>query len=422
MRYVLKSAKVFLKNKFVCSDVLVDNGIVADIAPSLSRASGASVYDMNNCVIFPGLVDVHVHTREPGFSYKETLKSATLAAARGGYTTICAMPNLSPCPDCLENLDVQQEIIKKDARINVLPYGAITKDRKGKELSDMEAMANCVVAFSDDGSGVQDDRIMESALRLAKSQGRIIAAHCEDASLLCGGYIHDGEYARTHGHRGISSESEWRQIARDIELLKKTGASYHVCHASTKESVALIRAAKASGLDVSCETAPHYLLLCDNDLKEDGRFKMNPPLRAEADREALIEGICDGTVDMIATDHAPHTQEEKSRGLEKSAMGVVGLETAFPLLYTYLVKKNIITLEKLVELMSVSPAARFGLGSGIEKGGTADLCAYDLDAKYAIDPNDFLSLGKSTPFEGWEVCGKCRLTAVNGKIVWEDRI
>lgn len=422
LRYVLSGANVFLKNKFVRSDILVENGIVADIAPSLSCASGASVYELNNCVIFPGLIDVHVHTREPGFSYKETIKSGTLAAAHGGYGTICPMPNLSPCPDCMENLEKELEIIRRDAAIKAVPYGAITKGQAGAELADMGSMANFVAAFSDDGRGVQNDFLMESAMRRAKKLGKIIAAHCEDNSLLRGGYIHDGEYARAHGHRGICSESEWRPIARDIELAKKTGAPYHVCHVSTKESVALIRAAKADGVDVTCETAPHYLLLCDADLKEEGRFKMNPPIRSESDREALLEGIADGTIDMIATDHAPHSKEEKSRGLEKSLMGVVGLETAFPLLYTYLVKKGVITLEKLVALMSAAPGARFGLGGRIEVGSAADLCVYDLEKRYTIDPKDFLSMGKSTPFEGWKVCGKCILTMVNGKIAWEDRI
>ena len=327
-------------------------GAPADLIVSGGVIGGASdaVFQFNNCVVFPGFIDVHVHLREPGFSYKETVKSGSLAAARGGYTAVCSMPNLKPVPDTLGNLEAQLEIIKKDAAINVLPYGSITKGEQGGELSDMEEMAPYVCAFSDDGRGVQSEEMMKAAMLKAKSLGKMIVAHCEDNSLLNGGYIHLGNYAAAHGHRGICSESEWKPIERDIKLAAETGCAYHVCHISTKESVELIRKAKAAGVDVTCETAPHYLLLSDKDLQEDGRFKMNPPLRDESDREALIEGICDGTIDMIATDHAPHSAEEKSRGLEKSLMGIVGIETAFPLLYTYLVKKNIITLEKLVEL------------------------------------------------------------------------
>ena len=368
-------------------------------------------------IIVPGLCDVHVHFREPGFSYKETIASGSAAAAHGGYTAVCTMPNLDPVPDSAEHLQVQLDAIKRGAAIKVLPYGAITVGEKGEELADMEAMSDKVCAFSDDGKGVQNDEMMREAMTAAKRLGKIIAAHCEDNSLLFGGYIHDGEYARMHGHRGISSASEYKQIERDLRLAEETGCAYHVCHISTKESVELIRQAKARGVDVTCETAPHYLVLCDEDMQEDGRFKMNPPLRSREDKEALIEGIKDGTIDMIATDHAPHSAEEKGSGTEKSLMGVVGLETAFPVLYTELVRKNIITLERLVELMSFKPKERFGIDTN------NDFAVFDLTAAYKIDPENFLSMGRATPFAGREVFGRCLLTVHNGKVVYkaEDR-
>lgn len=368
-------------------------------------------------IIVPGLCDVHVHFREPGFSYKETIASGSAAAAHGGYTAVCTMPNLNPVPDSAEHLHVQLDAIKRGAAIKVLPYGAITVGEKGEKLADMEAMSDKVCAFSDDGKGVQNDEIMREAMTAAKRLGKIIAAHCEDNSLLFGGYIHDGEYARMHGHRGISSASEYKQIERDLCLAEETGCAYHVCHISTKESVELIRQAKARGVDVTCETAPHYLVLCDEDMQEDGRFKMNPPLRSLEDKKALIEGIKDGTIDMMATDHAPHSAEEKGRGLEKSLMGVVGLETAFPVLYTELVKKNIITLERLVELMSFKPKERFGIDTN------NDFAVFDISEAYKIDPENFLSMGRATPFAGREVFGRCLLTVHNGKVVYkaEDR-
>lgn len=368
-------------------------------------------------IIVPGLCDVHVHFREPGFSYKETIASGSAAAAHGGYTAVCTMPNLDPVPDSAEHLQVQLDAIKRGAAIKVLPYGAITVGEKGEKLADMEAMSDKVCAFSDDGKGVQNDEMMREAMTAAKRLGKIIAAHCEDNSLLFGGYIHDGEYAKAHGHRGISSASEYKQIERDLRLAEETGCAYHVCHISTKESVELIRQAKARGVDVTCETAPHYLVLCDEDMQEDGRFKMNPPLRSLEDKQALIEGIKDGTIDMIATDHAPHSAEEKGRGLEKSLMGVVGLETAFPALYTELVTKNIITLERLVELMSFKPKERFGIDTN------NDFAVFDISEAYKIDPEDFLSMGRATPFAGREVFGRCLLTVHNGKVVYkaEDR-
>lgn len=368
-------------------------------------------------IIVPGLCDVHVHFREPGFSYKETIASGSAAAARGGYTAVCTMPNLDPVPDSAEHLQVQLDAIERGAAIKVLPYGAITVGEKGEKLADMEAMSDKVCAFSDDGKGVQNDEMMREAMTAAKRLGKIIAAHCEDNSLLFGGYIHDGEYARMHGHRGISSASEYKQIERDLRLAEETGCAYHVCHISTKESVELIRQAKAHGVNVTCETAPHYLVLCDEDMQEDGRFKMNPPLRSREDKKALIEGIKDGTIDMMATDHAPHSAEEKGRGLEKSLMGVVGLEAAFPVLYTELVMKNIITLDRLVELMSFKPKERFGIDTN------NDFAVFDISEAYKIDPEDFLSMGRATPFAGREVFGRCLLTVHNGKVVYkaEDR-
>lgn len=364
-------------------------------------------------IIVPGLCDVHVHFREPGFSYKETIASGSAAAAHGGYTAVCTMPNLDPVPDSAEHLQVQLDAIERGAAIKVLPYGAITVGEKGEKLADMEAMSDKVCAFSDDGKGVQNDEMMREAMTAAKRLGKIIAAHCEDNSLLFGGYIHDGEYARMHGHRGISSASEYKQIERDLRLAEETGCAYHVCHISTKESVELIRQAKAHGVNVTCETAPHYLVLCDEDMQEDGRFKMNPPLRSREDKKALIEGIKDGTIDMIATDHAPHSAEEKGRGLEKSLMGVVGLETAFPVLYTELVMKNIITFDRLVELMSFKPKERFGIDTN------NDFAVFDISEAYKIDPEDFLSMGRATPFAGREVFGRCLLTVHNEKVVYK---
>ena len=379
-----------------------------------SLDGSASAFDSEKYIVFPGFCDVHVHFREPGFSYKETIKSGCAAAARGGYTAVCTMPNLSPVPDSGENLKVQTDIIKRDAFIHVLPYGAITVGEKGEALAELEAMAPDVVAFSDDGRGVQNDDMMRQAMLRAKALGKMIVAHCEVNSLLRGGYIHDGEYARAHGHRGICSESEYAQIERDLRLVRETGCAYHVCHISAKESVELIRRAKAEGLDVSCETAPHYLLLDDSMLQEEGRFKMNPPIRDRADREALIEGIQDGTIDMIATDHAPHSAGEKSRGLEKSAFGIVGLETAFPLLYTGLVKTGIISLEKLVELLSIRPRQRFHIPLG------NDFCLWDLESSYLIDPERFASMGRATPFAGMTVQGRCVLTVYQGRAVYMD--
>lgn len=369
-------------------------------------------FDVNRYAVFPGFCDVHVHFREPGFPYKETIASGSLAAAHGGYTAVCTMPNLNPIPDSGEHLRVQTQIIEKDACIHVYPYGTITVGQKGECLSDMEAMADDCIGFSDDGKGVQSEELMLAAMRKAKELGKLIVAHCEDNSLLRGGYIHDGDYAKAHGHRGICSESEWGPIARDLKLVEKTGCAYHVCHISTKESVELIRQAKAKGLNVTCETGPHYLLMTDEDLQEEGRFKMNPPLRSREDRDALIAGILDGTIDMIATDHAPHSAVEKSRGLENSAFGVVGIETAFPLMYTYFVKTGRISMEKLLDLMVYAPRKRFHIPLG------EDYSVWDLSAQEVIDPKAFLSMGHATPFEGWKVSGRCVLTVCDGSVVY----
>ena len=376
------------------------------------------IISFDGMYIFPGFADVHVHLREPGFSYKETIKTGTLASAHGGYTAVCSMPNLNPVPDSVENLRQQLDIIEKDACIHVYPYGSITVGQMGEKLSDMDGMAKDIIAFSDDGRGVQSDEMMEEAMLKAKALGKMIVAHCEVNDLLKGGYIHDGEYAKAHGHRGICSESEWKQIERDLKLVEKTGCSYHVCHISTKESVEIIRQAKAKGIDVTCETGPHYLILDDSDLQEHGRFKMNPPLRSAEDRLALIEGIKDGTIDMIATDHAPHSAEEKGKGLEKSMMGVVGIETAFPLMYTYFVETGIITLEKLIELMSINPRKRFGIGGGTDEGESADFTVIDLNEEYTINPEDFYSMGKATPFEGFKVKGRIVHTYISGEKIF----
>ena len=386
----------------------------AGILPFAGDCSAFLRQDKTGYVKLPGFCDVHVHLREPGFSYKETIRSGSLAAARGGYTAVCAMPNLNPVPDSVEHLEEELALIRRDAVIDVRAYGSISVNEAGKELADLEGMAPHVIAFSDDGHGVQDDGMMREAMERAKALGKLIVAHCEDNALLRGGYIHDGMYAAAHGHRGICSESEWRQVARDLELAAQTGCGYHVCHISTKESLRLIREARQDGLDVSCETAPHYLLLDENDLQEDGRFKMNPPLRAREDREALLEGLCDGDILCIATDHAPHSAEEKSRGLERSAFGIVGLETAFPLLYTGLVKTGVLTLEALVALLSSRPRERFGLPRG------DDWSLWDLEKEYIIDPADFLSKGKASPFTGRRVFGKCLRTVSKGRTVYEE--
>lgn len=420
MKFLFSNSRILVDGKLKRSDILVFNDRIADISPIISPDRDTIVFDMNNLFIFPGLVDVHVHLREPGFSYKETIKSGTAAAARGGFTSVCAMPNLDPVPDSRTNLRPSLAAIEKDASVRVYPYGSITAGELSEKLSDMEELSPFVVAFSDDGRGVTDDKLMREAMIKAKSLGRMIVAHCEDLSLTRGGFVHDGEYARRHSYVGNPSESEWRQLERDIKLAEETGASYHMCHVSSKESVKLIREAKARGLDISCETAPHYLALCDEDIEDEGRFRMNPPIRSREDKESLIEGISDGTIDMIATDHAPHSAKEKSGGLRGSSNGIVGLETAFPVMYTELVKKNIITLSGLIELMQVKPSKRFGIGNRLAVGEAADFSVFDLEREYVIDPKEFLSMGESTPFEGKAVFGRCVMTMAAGKIVWRE--
>ena len=407
------NACMFDNGRLIHKDAVLADGALSFFAAG-SIATDAADTVFHNCYIFPGFCDVHVHLREPGFSYKETIATGTAAAARGGYTAVCSMPNLNPVPDSIEHLSEQLSIIERDAVIDVYPLGALTVGQAGEAAADLEGMAPYAIAYSDDGRGVQSTEMMEHLMRRAKALGKVVVAHCEDNSLLRGGYIHDGEYAKAHGHRGICSESEWGPIKRDLELAEKIGCAYHVCHISTKESVQLIREAKARGVNVTCETGPHYLTLCDDDLQEHGRFKMNPPLRSAADKAALIEGVKDGTIDMIATDHAPHSWEEKSRGLEKSAMGVVGLETAFPVLYTYLIKPGVVSLERIIEMMTSAPRERFNIPQG-EQSFTVWQC----DDAYAVDPETFVTKGRATPFAGHELLGTCITTIHGGKIVWK---
>ena len=401
-------------------DILITDGVVSDVSLSTAKTNDTVVFDCQGLTIFPGFTDVHVHLREPGFSYKETIETGTEAAAAGGYTAVCSMPNLKPVPSDMESLKIQLDLIDKNAKIKVIPYGSITVNQEGETLSDMNAMADFVAGYSDDGRGVQCDDMMKSAMLKAKSLNKMIVAHCEVNDLLEGGYIHKGQYAEKYGHRGICSESEWQQIARDIELVKETGCKYHVCHISTKESVDIIRKAKADGVDITCETGPHYLILDDSCLQEDARFKMNPPLRDKSDKEALVAGILDGTIDMIATDHAPHSAEEKGKGLEKSAMGVVGLETAFAELYTNLVQKGVLSLENLIKLMHTNPNNRFGIDTDFAIGKKANLTVFDLNAQYTVNPEEFKTMGRSTPFAGDTVCGKCVLTIADGNIAYRD--
>lgn len=417
---LLKNGLLYTEAGPRAADISIAEGRIVSIAGEADALPGAVTIDLHHAAVFPGFVDVHVHLREPGFSYKETIRTGALSAARGGFTHVCAMPNLNPAPDSLEALNVQRDIIARDAAVRVHPYGTITRGENGETLSDMEAMAPYVAGFSDDGRGVQSREMMRRAMLEAKRLGKIVAAHCEDNALLRGGYIHDGDYARAHGHRGICSESEWGQIARDLALAEETGCAYHVCHVSAKESVDLIRRAKARGVNVTCETGPHYLVFCDEDLQEDGRFKMNPPIRSREDRAALIEGVLDGTIDMIATDHAPHSAEEKGRGLEKSAMGVVGLETAFAAVYTHLVRPGALSMARLMELLHDNAARRFGCGTPLEVGQPADLTVFDLDKPFRVDPAQFQTMGRATPFAGMELYGICKLTMVDGKAVWQE--
>ena len=416
MNYILKNGKVYDNGTFRAKDILVNNGIIADISSEISANEDVLVFDLSNKYVLPGFLDVHVHLREPGFSYKETIESGTMAAAHGGYTAVFSMPNLSPVPSDFESLFAQLRMIKEKAIVKVVPFGSITVDEKGFELADLESMAGFVAGFSDDGRGVQSRELMNDAMIKARSLNKIISAHCEDNSLLNGGYIHKGEYAAKHDHIGICSESEWKPIERDIELIKVNKCPYHVCHISTKESVELIRKAKAEGVDITCETAPHYLVFNDMMIEDNAKFKMNPPIRSEADRVALVEGIIDGTIDMIATDHAPHSAEEKSKGLSGSLMGVVGLECAFSVMYTEFVKKGILPLEKLVELFSINPRKRFDMKNDMRVGNAIDICVFDPDFKSIVEPEKFFSKGRSTPFEGRDIFGEIVLTICEGNI------
>ena len=419
MKYCLKNAIVYTKDGFLKANVNISDGRIVSVDDSILE--GGRVFEFENLYIFPGFSNVHVHLREPGFSYKETMKTGTKACARGGYTNVCSMPNLKPVPDSFENLKEQLDIIEKDACINVYPFGAITVEEKGEVLADMDAMAPYAIGFSDDGKGVQCEDMMLRAMEIAKKHDKIISAHCEDNSLLFGGYIHDGEYAKKNGHKGICSESEWGPIKRDVELVKKSGCKYHVCHISAKESVEIIRNAKKEGVNITCETAPHYLVMNDMMIGEEGRFKMNPPIRGEEDRLALVEGLLDGTIDMIATDHAPHSAEEKTKGLKDSMMGVVGIETAFATMYTNFVKTGKLSLERLMELFHGNAKKRFGIGTDIKAGEVANLTVFNLDEEYTVNPDEFESMGKFTPLEGTKVYGRCKMTMCNGEIVWEEK-
>ena len=421
MNLLLTGGAVFLNGSFQNMDIAIDQGRIVSVSPSLPK-EGFSVIELHNRLIVPGFVDVHVHLREPGFSYKETIYSGTSAAAAGGYTAVCAMPNLKPVPDSLENLRVQLDLIRKNAKVHVYPYGAITCGEKGEALADLAAMAPYVTGFSDDGRGVQSEEMMRAAMTLAKTLDKPIVAHSEDESLLTKGWaVHDGDFARRNNLPGNAPASEWKQVERDIRLVRETGCRYHVCHISTKESVALIRAAKAEGLPVTCETGPHYLVMCDEDLQDEGRFKMNPPIRSAEDRDALVAGLLDGTVDCIATDHAPHSAEEKSKGLQGSLNGIVGLETAFPILYTNLVETGIVPLETVLNALCVNPRRIFGLpGGSIREGAPADLTVLDLNRPHVINSQTFRSLGRATPFDGWGVSAAVAMTICGGEIAYAD--
>ena len=419
-KLIIKGGTIVADGKSYVADILVLDGKIAEIGNAIVADEETEVFDANGCIVTYGLADVHVHLREPGYSVKETITSGTKAAARGGVTTVCSMPNLQPAPDAPETIAVEQQMIDEQAVIEVRPFATISSNRAGRKLADIEALRDLSVGYSDDGNGIQTEELMREAMQRIAAVDGIIAAHCEDDSLLHAGYIHDGEYARQHNHTGICSESEWGPIKRDVKLAEEEKCRYHVCHISTKESVAIIREAKSKCDHISCETAPHYLVLCDADLQEEGRFKMNPPLRAAEDREALIEGIKDGTIEVIATDHAPHTAEEKSRGLKGSAMGIVGIETSFAICYTHLVRKGVITIEKLIALMSENPRRIFRLGGALQVGERADIAVYDISKPYKIDSAEFVSMGKATPFEGEEVYGRSLLTLFGGEKVWKE--
>lgn len=420
MEILITNGKVWNGSDLIAGNVLITDGIISAVGADVEGTRDCKIINARGCAVLPGLVDVHVHLREPGYSYKETIKDGTLAAAHGGFTTVCPMPNLNPAPDSLETLAVQEEIIQRDACIEVRPFATITRKRMGHELVDYNALAPRVAGFSDDGTGVQSEEVMRQAMSEIAPTGKVLAAHCEVESLLNKGYIHDGEYARQHGHRGICSESEWAEVERDIRLCRETGCRLHICHVSTKESVALVADAKAEGLPVTCETGAHYLAFCEEDLREEGRYKMNPPLRSASDRQALLKGIADGTIDCIASDHAPHSSDEKSRGLEKSAMGVSGIELSLPAVYTYAVKPGHITFGRMIELMADSPRRIFGIEGGMRPGDRADITIVDFNETFTVTPAHFLSKGKSTPFEGLPLAGVVKATIAGGKIAYQE--
>lgn len=418
-KLLIKSGTVVRNGCSVVADVLVENGVIVRIAEHVEADDNTEIFDASGCIVSYGLADVHVHLREPGFSEKETIATGTAAAAHGGFTTVCSMPNLNPAPDTVENVAIQQDIIDRTALIEVRPFATITTGRSGDEVVDVKSLMSHCVGFTDDGSGVQSEQTMLEAMKQIAAEGGILAAHCEDESLLFGGYIHDGEYAAAHNHKGICSQSEWGPIVRDTELVAQSGCRYHICHMSAAGSVEALREAKRRGLPMTGETGPHYLTMTDMDIEENGRFKMNPPIRSAADRAALIEGIKDGTIEVIATDHAPHTAEQKGKGLAGSAMGVVGLETSFAVIYTKLVREGVISVEKAIELMTENPRRIFNLGGALMEGERADIAIFDITTPFTVDTNNFLSMGKATPFEGWELYGQCVLTLYGGKVVWK---
>lgn len=420
--FCIRNAKIFTEKGFISSNILIKDGMIREISSELSENFQEEIIDLGGAMVLPSFVDMHVHLREPGFSYKETIATGTEAAAAGGFTTVCPMPNLNPAPDSLDNLKIQLDLIDKSARIDVLPFATITHQRRGHELVDYQAMAPFVAGFSDDGTGVQSDEVMKKAMTEIAKTGKILAAHCEVEALLKGGYIHDGKYSLKNNHKGISSESEWKEVERDIIFSEETGCRLHICHISTKESVELVRKAKEKGLPVTCETGPHYLTFHDEQLQEDGRFKMNPPIRDIEDREALRRGLIDGTIDVIATDHAPHSQQEKSRGLQKSAMGVVGLETAFAAVYTTMVKSGLMPLERLIDAMAVRPRQILQLPEFkyIKEGLPANLTILNPEECFTVDSSLFKSMGKATPYDGMTLYGKILMTIFNGCPVYKN--
>jgi dihydroorotase len=423
MKLLIKNGNILCHNgEMQTVDIRIEEGKIAEIGKHL-KASGETIMNADGKLVAPGFIDVHVHLREPGGEQKETIETGTLAAARGGFTTICAMPNTKPVPDTVEHLKNLKERIKENAHVRVLPYASITVKEAGQELTDFESLQKeGAFAFTDDGAGVQNAGIMLKAMKKAAALQASVVAHCEDNTLVFGGVVHDGVFAKTHNIQGIPSVCEAVHIARDVLLAEAAGCHYHVCHISTKESVRTVRDAKKAGIHVTAEVTPHHLLLTEEDIPGlDANYKMNPPLRSKEDREALINGLLDGTIDCIATDHAPHTIEDKQAGIYKAPFGIVGLETAFPLLYSRFVQTGIFTLKKLVDWMTIKPAEIFKLPYGrLEEGAAADLVIIDLNLEKEIVPQHFASKGRNTPFGGWKCKGWPIATFVNGKLVWQE--